>query len=112
MNARWIVQAGLDRDAENYMRHLESTDSSRLERSCQNARLLASLREPAEDPKPWFYAGLFSLATPEEVERFIGRHWMTRSAVSAVPLPCPDGNPQAAIARLQRIRDALSRLRK
>jgi hypothetical protein len=112
VNARWIVQAGLDRDAEDYMQHLEASDPSRLERSCQNARWLASLRKPAEDPKPWFYAGLFSLATPEEVQRFVGRHWLTCSAVSAVPLPSPVGNPLAAIETLQRIREALSRLSK
>src|SRR5687768_2219458 len=50
LNSSWIVQAGLDRDAEDYMRHLETSDPPRLERSCQNARLLVDQRPHSEDP--------------------------------------------------------------
>src|SRR5690349_13116146 len=70
VNSSWIVHSDLDRHAEEYLAHLESSDPLRLELSCENARALVKLRDPFEDPKAWFYAGLFSLATPEELDRF------------------------------------------
>ena len=110
LNCSWIVHGGLDRHADEYLRHLAATDTERLARSCRRARLMLQAREPAEDPKAWFYSGVFSLATPEEVERFIGQHWMTRAAVSSTPVADPLGISKAAIEKLRRIRVALSRL--
>ena len=112
MNSSWIVHSDLARHAGEYLAHLESSDPPRLERSCENARLLVSLRDPFEDPKAWFYAGLFSLATPEELDRFAETHWMTRAAVSSVDPPVSAGFSPAAMEILQRIREALSRLPK
>ena len=110
MNARWIVHAGLNRDADDYMRYLEATDPARLQRSCRNARLMVGVRDRTEDPKPWFYAGLLSLATAAEAEQFAGRHWLTYAAVSREPKPCPYENSDAALEKLYRIREALARL--
>src|SRR4051794_20202758 len=64
VNGRWIVHHGLDQRAKAYMDHLAGVDPRRLERSCQLAHQLARQAAP-EDPKPWFYAGLFSLADAE-----------------------------------------------
>jgi hypothetical protein len=112
VNATWLVQGGLDATAEEYLRHLEATDCLRLDQSCRNARRLLANREPSEDPKAWFYAGLFSLARPEEIERFLQNHWMTRAAVMATAVQAPDGVSNAALQKLRRIRDALSRMLK
>ena len=112
VNATWIVQGGLDAAAENYLRYLEAADCRRLDQSCRNARKLLENREHSEDPKAWFYAGLFSLATDEEIERFLPNHWMTRAAVMAMEVQAPDGISNAALQKLARIRDALGRLRK
>jgi hypothetical protein len=112
VNATWLVQGGLDATAEEYLRHLEVTDWRRLEHSCRNARRLLEQRDPSEDPKAWFYAGLFSLATPEEIEQFLPNHWMTRAAVMATSVEAPDGVSNAALQKVRRIRDALSQLLK
>ena len=39
---------------------------------------------PEEDPKPWFYAGLFSLATLAEAERFLSGHDFTIACIPAL----------------------------
>jgi hypothetical protein len=112
VNSSWIVHSDLDRHAEEYLAHLESSDPPRLERSCENARALVGLRDPFGDPKAWFYAGLFSLATPDELDRFAETHWMTRAAVSSIDPPESAGFSPSALEKLRRIRDALSRLPK
>ena len=74
------------------------------------------LREAApEDPKPWFYAGLFSLATVEEARRFLANHSFTLSAIPSLSTElCPDTPTrpigEAALDKIARIRQALSRL--
>lgn len=78
VNSRWIVHQGLDENAQAYLDHLEQVDPQRLKRSCRNAHLMVHQKGALEDPKPWFYAGLFSLATNEEVERFLAAHWLTK----------------------------------
>ena len=104
------MHGGLDRDAENYLRHLEETDPARFERSCRNARRLTDLRKRSEDPKPWFYAGLFSLATPEEAERFAGTHWLTSVAIAEED-PRLTAESAELVEKLGRIREALARVR-
>jgi len=112
LNARWIVRSGLDRAAEEFLQHLEASDPARLQRSCRNARTMVDLREPSEDPKPWFYAGLFSLGTPEEAERFLRQHWLTHAAVSSLPMPPPAEDAHSVTEKLRRIREALAQLAK
>lgn len=111
VNARWLVNGGLDRDAENYIQHLEAVDLPRLERSCRIARRLVDIRDRSEDPKPWFYAGLFSLATTAEAERFAGRHPLTLAAISPVPHPGEANRSPATLGIILRIREALARVR-
>lgn len=114
VNQRWIVHHGLDERAKAYMDHLAQVDPSRLEQSCHLAYQLA--RQAArEDPKPWFYAGLFSLATMEEARDFLANHWFTLSAIpsfSTLPSPADTAGPLGPAARdkLERIRQALSAL--
>ena len=66
----------------------------------------------SEDPKPWFYAGLFSLATPEEAERFAGTHWLTSSAIAEEQDPRLTAESPELIEKLGRIREALARVRR
>ena len=108
LNARWVVHGKLGTDADNYMRHLGSIDPPRLRQSCENAWRMIELRsDSAEDPKPWFYAGLFSLATKAEAARFLSRHWFTRAAVSAKPGLPGDEVSAATMQKLRTLREAL-----
>ena len=80
-NARWLVHHGLREDAADYLDHLAAVDPGRLKRSCGIARSMVQRCGSASDPKPWFYAGLFSLATAEEGRRFLAGHKFTRMAI-------------------------------
>ncbi len=62
---------GLRKNAAFYLDHLARTDPARLHRSCRRVKLLADQFGHTEDPKPWFYAALFSLATIPEAKRFL-----------------------------------------
>lgn len=112
LNGRWIVHHGLEQRAQAYMDHLAEVDPSRLERSCRLAHQLARQAAP-EDPKPWFYAGLFSLATAEEADKFLANHCFTRLAIPSLPA-IPSSSPAAAAMgqtaqdKIEKIRRALS----
>lgn len=115
VNSRWIVHHGLKECAEAYLDHLEAMAPDRLARSCWRAHRLARECEPGEDPKPWFYAGLFSLATPDEAERFLADHWFTASCLPSPASAPGSGTTPAGIgpetqAKLERIRDAVAAL--
>lgn len=84
VNSSWLVRGGLDEAAGRWIEHLRATDPARLEASCDAARGMCRMRQPLADPKPWFYAGLFSLATPEEVARFIPGYRITKAAVPSM----------------------------
>ena len=68
-----------------------------------------------DDPKPWFYAGLFSLATVDEAKRFLAGHSFT---VEAIPGLATAVGASASIedtsadtqAKLTRIREALTQV--
>lgn len=113
LNGRWIVHHGLDQRAKAYMDRLAQVDPRRLERSCQLAHQLARQAAP-EDPKPWFYAGLFSLATVEEAREFLANHWFTLSAIPSLtaelcrPDTATGALGEAAREKIARIRQALS----
>lgn len=81
VNSRWIVRESLRESASRYLEHLERADPDRLRRSCLRARRLTDRFGESEDPKPWFYAGLFSLATPDEVEGFLTGHLFTLATI-------------------------------
>lgn len=115
MNSRWIVHHGLNQSAETYMAHLDATDPTRLITACERAARLVHACEPVEDPKPWFYAGLFSVATVEEAEQYLADHWFTAQCV-----PSLAGHPKLRVplekiapktgAKVARVRKALSAL--
>lgn len=114
VNRRWIAHHGLKECAQTYLDHLQKRTPGRLIPSCQRAQQLVRLCPPGEDPKPWFYAGLFSLANPDEIRRFLADHWFTRSCL---PSPAPPGerSEDSAISpgtreKINRIRDTLLRL--
>ena len=88
VNGTWLVRGGLDEAAEKWLRHLDATDPARLEAACTTARAMCGMRDPLADPKPWFYAGLFSVATRDETARFIPGHRVTKAAI-----PVMQGDP-------------------
>jgi hypothetical protein len=45
---------------------------------------MCGLRGHLEDPKPWFYAGLFSPATATEARRFLADHRITKATVPSM----------------------------
>jgi len=81
-NACWIVHHDLGRNAASYIDHLEQGDRPRLISSCRNAYRMVWRRDSMEDPKPWFYSGLFSLVTASEAEKFLANHWLTQIATA------------------------------
>jgi len=116
VNARWIVHQGLDRNATAYLEHLEQTDPDRLRRSCLHAHRLVHERPAQEDPKPWFYAGLFSLADASEKQKFLADHWFVATAINNAEMPdsvasAPETVSAATWEKITRIREALARIR-
>ena len=113
VNSRWIVHGDLNRNAELYLDHLARTNPSRLVLSCRNAHLMTDWCDPGEDPKPWFYSGLFSQATPEEARTFLADHWLTR-IVTASPeklaATSPENVAETTLEKIQRIQRALKGL--
>lgn len=84
VNRSWIVRDGLADHAEAWLDHLAGLQDGRAEIVSKAALRMCDLRSPLDDPKPWFYAGLFSLATPEEARRFLGGHRVTKATVPSM----------------------------
>jgi hypothetical protein len=115
VNRRWLVHHGLKESAEAYLDHLELKDSSRLVASCARARQLVRKCCGTEDRKPWFYAGLFSLAAPDEASQFLEGHWFTAASVPLLPAAFaarmqPDHVGPETRAKLKQIRKCVARL--
>ena len=115
VNSRWIAHGGLSGNAARYMEHLGLCDPDRLARSCRRAHRFVRECKAGEDPKPWFYAALFSLATREEACQFLAAHWFTRAANPAwVDAGGAGSGPESVgdetLEKLERIRDALRNL--
>ncbi len=85
VNDRWLVRSGLNHHARAYMDRLVVADPRRLARSCEIVHRLMKLHDPESDPKPWFYGGLFSLATPEEESQYLDGHRFTRMLLPSTP---------------------------
>jgi len=112
VNSRWIVHGDLNRNAGLYLDHLVRTDQPRLVSSCRNAHLMTGWSDPMEDPKPWFYSGLFSLTTSEEAGTFLADHWLTRM-VTASPekrAAATKNRAETTLEKIQRIQAALTKL--
>jgi hypothetical protein len=111
VNGRWIVRESLRADASAYLDHLAAKDPGRLTESCRRARVLA-VTHPGEDPKPWFYSGLFSLATQEEAARFLKGHDFTIACIPRLAggglgtLQVDEVRPDTA-GKIRRVRAAL-----
>ena len=114
VNGRWIVSESLRGDALAWIDHLSIVDPARLHEVCRRARLLIN-SQSGEDPKPWFYGGLFSLATREEAARFLKGHDFT---IACIPRLADDGlgaikvdevRPDTA-EKIRRVRAALEAL--
>jgi hypothetical protein len=111
VNSRWIVHHGLKERAESYLAHLEATDPTRLTTACERAARLVRACEPIEDPKPWFYAGLFSVSTVEEAGQYLAGHWFTAECIPSLAghtkrCAPPEGigpETQAKIARVRKV---------
>lgn len=102
INARWIVHGGLDDTAAAYMDRLESTDQRRLALSCRIARALTGKAGAGEDPKAWFYAGLFSMAEPVEVAEFLLGHRLVTTVLFADPVAESHSDTTAGVDGLAR----------
>jgi hypothetical protein len=84
VNQSWFVRGGLKEHALEWMKFLIALDDGRLLSCCEAARAMCGMRDPLEDPKPWFYAGLFSLATAAEARRFLETHRVTKAAIPSM----------------------------
>ncbi len=84
INPVWKVRHGLDQVAEEWMDHLQAADPERLRICCEIAAFLSRGPGYGSDPKPWFYGGLFSLATREEGLRFLSNHRLTSAIIPAL----------------------------
>lgn len=109
------MRESLREDAQSFLDHLAATDSARLRECCRRARLLTSAH-PGEDPKPWFYGGLFSVASPEETLRFLKGHDFTAACVGGEAVEQfgnlrIDGLRPDTAEKIRRVREALARLK-
>ncbi len=79
INRTWIVNGNLAQNATRYLEHVEKAQPSMLEEICERAVQAARLAShEGRDPKPDFYAALFSRSTPEEQETYLKEHLWTR----------------------------------
>jgi hypothetical protein len=84
VNQSWIVRHGLAERAEEWLNYLDQRNDDRLDPSCLTAQAMSWRRDRSEDPKPWFYAGLFSRATAQEAKQFLANHRLTPATVPAL----------------------------
>lgn len=110
VNRSWIVHNNLNDQADAWVTYLADLNDGRLASSCEIAIAMCELRDPLDDPKPWFYAGLFHLATAAEAMRFLDVHRVTKATV---PTMLDDESVRLWIARISpETRELLERLRK
>jgi hypothetical protein len=109
INRSWIVHNNLNDQADAWVDYLAELNDGRLAASCAIARNMCDLRDPLDDPKPWFYAGLFHLATAAEARRFLDVHRVTKATVPAM---ADDESVRLWINRISpETRELLERLR-
>lgn len=75
------MRSNLNEHTEAWLDHLAGLDDGRLLKSCEIARSMCDHRRREDDPKPWFYAGIFQLATAAEARRFLDTHRVTKATV-------------------------------
>lgn len=84
VNRSWLVRSNLNDHTEAWLHYLADLGDGRLLKSCEIARALCDCRQPYDDPKPWFYTGIFQLATAAEARRFLDTHRVTKAMVPAM----------------------------
>lgn len=110
VNRLWIVRDHLEDHAESWLEHLATLDDGRLTPSCNAARAMCEMRGPLDEPKPWFYAGLFHLATVPEARCFLATHRTTKATVLSM---ADDEDVRLWIDRVgPETRELLARLRR
>ncbi|HSI64104.1 MAG TPA: hypothetical protein VLE43_13335 [Candidatus Saccharimonadia bacterium] len=108
VNDRWLVHSGLQHRAKSYLDHLAATDRARLLASMRIVRELFRTLGAFEDPKPRFYAGVFSLATLEEAKRYLDGHLFTLSLIPVgAHLEHPSSDVPEVRHQVQRLREDL-----
>jgi len=79
INRTWIVRGHLAENTARYLDDLETRDPALLRTVCERAVTAAhQASKEQRDPKPDFYAWIFSRATEEERERYLRDHNWTR----------------------------------
>lgn len=84
VNRSWLVRSNLNEHTEAWLDYLAGLDDGRLLKSCAFARAMCEIRQNDDDPKPWFYSGIFQLATAAEAKRFLDTHRVTKATVPAM----------------------------
>jgi len=87
INRTWIVRGGLADNAKRYLTMLEEQKPGMLARVC--ARAVKAAHEASaniRDPKPDFYAALFSEASQEERAEYLKDHLWTRTRAEAIQM--------------------------
>jgi len=84
VNRSWLVRSNLNDHTEAWLDYLATLDDGRLLESCELARAMCEQRLPDDDPKPWFYSGIFQLATEAEAKRFLDTHRVTKATVPSM----------------------------
>lgn len=84
VNRSWLVRSNLNDHTEAWLDYLAGVDDGRLLKSCEIARAMCDQRQQDDDPKPWFYSGIFQLATAAEARRFLETHRVTKAMVPSM----------------------------
>lgn len=85
INRTWIVRDGLAENTRRYLAMLEDHRPDVLARVCARAVQAAhAASADTRDPKPDFYAALFSEASPEERTVYLKDHLWTRTRAKAL----------------------------
>jgi hypothetical protein len=100
----------LNETAREYLDHLAGTDPERLGRSCRIVRTLVGQSRGVEDPKPRFYGGLFSLATPSEAERFFANRLFVLALWPGGHFVLPEGISEATVEKMRALREEIRAL--
>lgn len=89
INRTWIVRGDLPEHTASYLDELQQQDPALLREVCELAIAATRLASREQrDPKPDFYATLFSRATAGQVERFLKDHaWTRRRAAEIASQP-------------------------
>ena len=115
VNRAWLVHGGLDATTDAWLAHLEQADPARFMACCENARTLSRGPDHTIDPKPWFYAGLYSLATEAEARHYLTTHHFTAAAIPALAHDAALNQWVATLSHasrelLTRLREAVAKL--